>query len=101
MESLPPSSATLFVLAGALIAACDRDRPPSTPTPSTLETPIAATVGPSPEDLAKQSAPSGEGLITPWLEVKGNRIRLPDGKPFHGRGVNIHDTRSCLSLIHI
>ncbi len=30
-----------------------------------------------------------------WLSVSGARIRLPDGTPFHGRGANLHDTRSC------
>jgi endoglucanase len=52
-------------------------------------------VGPSAAELGKPAAPTGEGLITGWLEVKGNRIRLPSGKPFHGRGANVHDTRSC------
>jgi endoglucanase len=30
---------------------------------------------------------------TGWLRVEGNRILLPSGDPFHGRGVNIFDTR--------
>jgi endoglucanase len=29
------------------------------------------------------------------LRIQGNRIVTPDGKPFHGRGANLHDTRSC------
>jgi hypothetical protein len=29
------------------------------------------------------------------LRVQGNRILTPDGKPFHGRGANLHDMRSC------
>ena len=33
---------------------------------------------------------SGEGL-----RVEGNRLLGPDGKPFHGRGANLNDTRSC------
>jgi len=32
--------------------------------------------------------------MTGWLRVEGNRIKMPYGKPFHGRGANIHDTRS-------
>jgi endoglucanase len=44
---------------------------------------------------ASADAPANAGPITGWLQVKGNRIRLPDGRPFHGRGANIHDTRSC------
>jgi endoglucanase len=30
-----------------------------------------------------------------WLRVEKNKILTSDGKPFHGRGVNLHDTRSC------
>ncbi len=36
------------------------------------------------------AAPTGTG----WLHTAGNKI-LRDGRPFHGRGANIHDTRSC------
>jgi endoglucanase len=39
--------------------------------------------------------PSPVGPITGWLRVEGNKILLPDGRPFHGRGANVHDTRSC------
>lgn len=34
--------------------------------------------------------PAGEGLV-----VDGNRIEYADGTPFHGRGANLHDERSC------
>lgn len=34
---------------------------------------------------------AGEG----GLHVDGNRLLGPDGKPFHGRGANLNDTRSC------
>lgn len=79
-------------LSFALLAAC-ADRPPAYTWPP----PAAETAPPVPPASAEhaQGRPSGEGLITPWLEVKDRRIRLPGGKPFHGRGVNIHDTRSC------
>lgn len=30
-----------------------------------------------------------------WLHTSGNRILLPNGKRWRGRGANIHDTRSC------
>jgi hypothetical protein len=30
-----------------------------------------------------------------WLSVRGNKILTGDGKPFHGRGANLADTRSC------
>lgn len=76
----------------AAVAACD-DRPPrSAWTPPPADTGI--TVGPQSGDLS-QKTPTGEGLITPWLNVKDKRIRLPNGRPFHGRGANVHDTRSC------
>ena len=79
--------------AACIIAAACADKPPAyTWTPPPLDTGV--TAGPSTGDL-KQSAPTGEGLITPWLEVKDKRIRLPNGQPFHGRGANVHDTRSC------
>lgn len=32
---------------------------------------------------------------TDWLHTQGNKILHADGKAFHGRGANIHDTRSC------
>ena len=31
----------------------------------------------------------------PWLSVNGNHIVRGDGSAWHGRGANIHDTRSC------
>ena len=78
-----------------LSVACDRDRPPRSPA-TVAEAPAerGVTVGPSAADLT-QRAPTGEGLLTGWLEVKGHRIRLPDGRAFHGRGANVHDTRAC------
>lgn len=79
----------LLVLVSS-VSACERQRP------ATSAPPPAVTAGVAPAaaaDLA--NVPNGEGLITPWLEVKDARIRLPDGKPFHGRGVNVHDTRAC------
>lgn len=86
------SAAVLFGIATVVATAC-ADKPPAyswTPPPPDT----GVTAGPSAADL-KQSAPTGEGLITPWLEVKDKRIRLPNGQPFHGRGANVHDTRSC------
>jgi|SoiMethySBSTD1v2_1073268.scaffolds.fasta_scaffold65234_3 cellulase (glycosyl hydrolase family 5) len=38
----------------------------------------------------------GAGGVAPGgLKIQGNRILGPDGKPFHGRGANLPDTRSC------
>jgi len=88
-------SALAFVVALASSAACG-DRPPSSPAnvaPPPADTSSTAT--PPPIDISQSGKPTGAGLITGWLEVKGNRIRTPDGHPFHGRGANVHDTRSC------
>jgi hypothetical protein len=43
------------------------------------------------------SATGGQGgqSSTAWLMTKGPKIVTSDGKPFHGRGANFHDTRSC------
>jgi hypothetical protein len=77
------------------VAACRDERPAAAPVAPAASDPRTATVGPSAADLASSSQPTGAGLITPWLEIKDGRIRTPDGKPFHGRGANLHDTRSC------
>lgn len=78
--------------------ACERARPPAAPVaPGSTAGPSAqATADVAAGDLTDASAPpSGEGIITGWLAVKENRIRLPDGSPFRGRGANVHDTRAC------
>ena len=42
------------------------------------------------------SGAGGSGGVAPGgLRIQGNRILGPDGKPFHGRGANLPDTRSC------
>jgi hypothetical protein len=35
------------------------------------------------------------GALTEWLQISGNHILLGNGQPFHGRGANLHDERSC------
>ena len=92
-------AASLSAVATLTAVACG-DRPPSYPSAPVAAPPSGAaaadspTAPPAPVDLT-QTTPSGEGIITGWLEIKGNRIRLPNGQPFHGRGANIHDTRAC------
>ncbi len=41
--------------------------------------------------------PGGDGVEYPagWLRTEGNRILDSDGQIWHGRGANLHDTRSC------
>ncbi len=87
-------SSVLALVAVIGFAACRDERPAAAPfVPA--DDGRTATAGPSAADLANPNQPSGQGLITPWLEVKDGRIRTPDGKPWHGRGANLHDTRSC------
>jgi hypothetical protein len=87
----------LFVVVLAAACACScgtrggqsgASRPPS----SDITVPPATRPAglPMPADR-----PSPPGPITGWLKVQGPRIMTPDGKPFHGRGANVHDTRSC------
>ncbi len=56
-------------------------------------------------DDAKPRVPNGADVAVDdaagaradeWLAVRGNRILLR-GAPFHGRGANLHDTRSCMA----
>jgi endoglucanase len=39
--------------------------------------------------------PDGGGPPAGWLYTSGNHLYLSNGTKFHGRGANIHDTRSC------
>jgi hypothetical protein len=82
----------LFLGVAILGAACERERPPVAPLAPAPSVPAATPVAPSAVD---STIPSNKGAITGWLEVKDGRIRFPNGKPFRGRGANIHDTRSC------
>src|SRR5262249_35015066 len=45
---------------------------------------------PPPGDAGSDAPASSD-----WLVVKGNKIVHADGTPFKGRGVNLHDERSC------
>lgn len=87
-------SASLFV--GAAIVACAEQRPPATPwVPPTSGN--SATVMASAEDLARAAdgGAARDASKAGWLRVEGTHVVLPDGKRFHGRGANVHDTRSC------
>jgi hypothetical protein len=70
------SVATVAVIAAFLAAGCDGCKD-------------SAASGP-PAVLPVSPNPGGE-----WLHTERNRILTSDGKPFHGRGANIQDTRSC------
>ena len=68
-------------------------RPPSG---DIVVTPDARPVPPAAPLDSGAGGPGGvAGPITGWLAVKGPRIVTPDGRPFHGRGANVNDTRSC------
>ena len=45
---------------------------------------------------------AGPGTPAPdlWLRTQGNRILLPNGTRWHGRGANLHDTRGCDACTH-
>lgn len=85
----------LALLGLAWLAACASRGPSSPPTSADR----AATPPPAATDDHAGSKvtddTSNAGPITGWLRTEGNRILLPNGKPFHGRGANVHDTRSC------
>ncbi|HTL33404.1 MAG TPA: cellulase family glycosylhydrolase, partial [Kofleriaceae bacterium] len=51
------------------------------------------TAGPGGSEAS--TGTSGGDLTGEWLIVQGNRIVHADGTPFHGRGANLHDERSC------
>jgi hypothetical protein len=56
--------------------------------------------GPGPDAPPIPDALTGDAITPPpppgdGLRVEGNRILGPDGTPFHGRGANLFDTRSC------
>jgi hypothetical protein len=80
------------LLVCALLAGCGSDGADAA-TDGSTEPDVAV------EDTHVDDAPGDAGtdapVSAPWLTVKGNRILLPDGTPFHGRGANLHDTRSC------
>lgn len=61
-------------------------------------TPVAdaGTVADSGTPAADAGTPAADaGVGSAWLGVNGNRIQHADGSPFHGRGANLHDERSC------
>lgn len=60
---------------------------------------------PSPLDGAAHGsdggAPDRAGGGSEWLRTVGNHIVRADGRPWHGRGANLHDTRSCNACTHL
>lgn len=82
----------LISCALSLVASCARG-PGNPPAPRSVvdvsEAGTNAPLPPPPEPVSERRPLAG------WLEVKGPRIMTPEGKPFHGRGANINDTRSC------
>ena len=73
-----------------MLAACRAGEPPVPPSND-------VTIAPGALETAAPSDPSvpARGPLTGWLRVVGPRIMTPDGTPFHGRGANLNDTRSC------
>jgi len=60
---------------------------------------LAASAGAQPatifSDGFELGDTSGWNNETPWLQTEGNKIWTGGGVVWHGRGANIHDTRSC------
>lgn len=77
-----------FALIASIAFACSKTQSES--GVATAKTPPAASASTASVE-SKLAAPAG------WLSVRGNKLLGTDGKPFHGRGANIHDTRSCNS----
>jgi endoglucanase len=52
---------------------------------------------PPPSNAAPTGTPPPPPQISPpgWLKTDKNQLLTADGKPFHGRGANLHDTRGC------
>jgi hypothetical protein len=88
------------LLACALLAGCGSDAAEATTDASTDDAAETAI-----EDTDAEDAPGDAGTdapaSAPWLTIKGNRILLPNGSPFHGRGANLHDTRSCNACTYL
>ena len=47
-----------------------------------------------PPDSGSMMPPQDSGVQSAWLQTSGNHINLGN-KPWHGRGANLHDPRSC------
>jgi endoglucanase len=59
---------------------------------------IDAGTPPPPVDTGTPPPPpvdTGVPVAGDWLRTQGNRIVLPSGAHWHGRGANLQDTRSC------
>jgi hypothetical protein len=90
----PRRTATRWLLACstvALLVACSS---------GTNAIPADGGTNPNPTDGgldADRGGPDGATASAEWLSVRANRIVTGDGRPFHGRGANLHDTRSCMA----
>jgi len=70
---------------------------PTSADGTTAGTPATTAADTTVDATADESGPQDTepGLAGEWLVVDGNRIVHADGSPFHGRGANLHDVRSC------
>lgn len=83
------------LLSVLLLCACAGEPDPSlTADAGDPGQPDAADV-PRPDGGDPGQPDAGEVPAGEWLTIAGNHIYLPDGQLFHGRGANLHDTRSC------
>ncbi len=93
----------VFLLALACASGCDSDSNGGGTTDADGDTDAdsdADTDGDSDGDADSDSDSDTDSDADGWLYVDGNHIYLPGGEIWHGRGVNIHDTRSCNACSH-
>ncbi|MDB4934161.1 MAG: Endoglucanase celA precursor [Labilithrix sp.] len=86
--ALAPALALALVAPLSAVAACHDAPVPVVPS-------TEMTVRPGTTTPVTDLPPVDTRPLTGWLKVQGPRIMTPDGKPFHGRGANLQDTRGC------
>jgi endoglucanase len=84
-----------MLAASALVVACGFPVDPAPPTNFGDSADAGTSDGGT-------SGPSGGGtpVASAWLHTSGNHILRSDGRAWHGRGANLHDTRSCDACTH-
>jgi cellulase (glycosyl hydrolase family 5) len=85
------------------LVACGHDAAPAGNPDARPGNPDARPGGPDARPGGPDARPGGPDaaprpdapVASAALVVRGNRIEHADGTPFHGRGANLHDERSC------
>ena len=61
---------------------------------------VACAFPTTPPPATGGNSTSNDSAASAWLRTSGNRILRSDGRTWHGRGANLHDTRSCDACTH-